>query len=114
MSKVKLKWYVQPAPTGRYRSFERRGFPSADYANLPKELAAVRLHCKDCYIPSDVKIGNHSEIVISIAFWHEDTQGFDWKQLKTKAKTLKEAKELAEDFINKYPHIQPKEHHWNY
>jgi hypothetical protein len=60
MSKVKLKWYVQSAPTGRYRSFARRGFPSASYANLPQECAAVSLHCEDDYIPSDVKIGNHS------------------------------------------------------
>jgi hypothetical protein len=114
MSKIKLKWHVQPAPTGHYRSFESRGFPDADYANLPKALAAVSLSCKDEYIPSDVKIGKHSEITIHIAFWHEDKKGFDWKQLKSKAKTLKEAKEIAENFINAYPQVQPKEHHWNY
>ena len=114
MSKVKLKWYVQPAPTGLYRSFERRGFPSADYASLPRECAAVKLLCADEYIPSDVKLGKHSEITIRIAFWHEDKQGFEWKTLRTKAKTLKEAKQYAEDFINTFPQVQPKEHHWNY
>ena len=27
----KVKWKVASAPTGRYRSFERRGWPGADY-----------------------------------------------------------------------------------
>lgn len=114
MSKVKLKWYVQPAPTGRYRSFAPRGFPSADYKNLSRPYAAVLLHCKDDYIPSSVKIGKHSEITIRIAIWEEQGRGFDWVKLEQTAKTVSEAKQIAEDFINNNPSVQPKEHHWNY
>lgn len=34
MSKLpKLKWRVDPAPTGPYRSFSKRAWPSADYPN---------------------------------------------------------------------------------
>lgn len=114
MNKIKLKWYVQPAPTGRYRSFERRAFPSADYIGFPRALAAASLHCKDDYVPADVKVGNHAEITIRVAMWNKETNGFNWVKIEQKAKTVKEAKQVAEDFINSNPECQPIERHWNY
>lgn len=42
---MKLKWYVDPEPTGRYRSFQRRGWPTCYSGNPDKEdcelLAAI-------------------------------------------------------------------------
>ena len=101
---LKLKWRVQPQTTGRYKSFQRRGWPSADYHNGE---CAASLSCSDEYYPSEVKTGNHHPITIRIAFYNVE-RGFDWKTLTAKGTTLKEAKQIAEDFINKYPQIQPK------
>lgn len=42
---MKLKWYVDPEPTGSYRSFQRRGWPICYSGNPDKEdcevLAAI-------------------------------------------------------------------------
>lgn len=108
---MKLKWRVSDVPTGRYRSFERRGWPSADFTNGD---TAVGLYCKDEYRPADVKTGNHAEIVIRIADYSEPSNketgaGFTWRQLKKRAATLAEAKELASKFFDKYPQFLPKE-----
>jgi hypothetical protein len=102
-----LKWKVCAPTTGRYRSFQKRGFPDADYTD---GSTAVSLSCNDDYIPKDVKFGNHSEITIRIACYdvHEQAGAFTWRTLKQRAKTLVEAKQLAENFINQYPEIQPK------
>lgn len=34
---IKLKWYVDPEPTGPYRSFQRRGWPTCYNGNPDKE-----------------------------------------------------------------------------
>lgn len=34
---MKLKWYVDPAPTGPYRTFQRRGWPQCFSGNPDKE-----------------------------------------------------------------------------
>lgn len=108
---MKLIWRVAPEPTGRYRSFDRRGWPSAHYKG-PKENVAAQILCPHDYRPSDVREGRHAELKIGIAFWRDHTNGrqtFDWKYLVRRAKTLDEAKKLAEDFITRHPEVMPKE-----
>ncbi len=34
--KIKLKWKVDPIPTGQWSSFQKRAWPSAEH--LPKEI----------------------------------------------------------------------------
>ena len=36
MADVKLHWQVAPSPTGRYRSFDKRGWPTAYYGKGDK------------------------------------------------------------------------------
>ena len=98
MSK-KLKWRVSPAPTGRYRSFERRGWPSADLG----ERSMVTLYCEDEYVPADIRSGNHGPIKVHVANRHTDRPQFTWRTLKQRATTLAEAKELAQDFFDRNP-----------
>ena len=101
---MKLFWEVQPVPTGRYRSFERRGWPIG-YADKDKNDIAVALSCEDDYIPSNVKEGKHGEIQIRVAVYNEKFIGFDWKRLKKRAATLEEAKKLAEEFFSRNPEL---------
>jgi hypothetical protein len=105
---VKLKWRVQPAPTGRYRSFEHRGWPSAEY---PSEKTAARITCLDEYYPANVRSGSHAQLTVWIADWSAgaDGSGFAWRTLKEKAKTLDEAKDLVRRAIEANPQVQPKE-----
>lgn len=101
---VKLKWKVDSAPTGRYRSFEKRGFPSADYAGTDK--CAVTIYCEDDYRPSDIKEGKHKELTVKIADYSAEPS-FQWRTLKQRFKTLAEAKEAAIKFLSEHPVFRP-------
>ncbi len=107
---MKLKWKVPDKPTGRYRSFQRRGWPGASYVG-PNQRPAVMIQSEDDYVPARAKTGAHTELVIMIADYslQEDGRGFKWRRLKARAKTLAEAKKIAEDAIVALPNFQPKE-----
>jgi len=102
--KHKLKWRVAPVPTGRFCSFEGRGWPSADVG----ERIMVDLDCEDEYVPAKVRVGDHKPIKVLVAEWYKkeergDRAAFEWRTLKKRAATLKEAKALAQDFVNRHP-----------
>lgn len=100
--KAKLKWKVEEAPTGAYRSFSKRGWPSA---YLPDGRAAFSIVCEDSYEPSRVKTGDHKELKINVADWSAKPDTFVWKTLKHRAATLTEAKETAAHFLERHPHM---------
>jgi len=104
---MKLKWKVEEETTGPYRSFFKRGWPSA---YLPDGRVAFSVSCEDSYVPSRVKSGHHKELKIQVADWSEKAGTFVWKTLKKRAATLAEAKEIAKDFAERHPHVfEPKE-----
>jgi len=103
---MKLKWRVQPEPTGPYSSFFVRGWPSAKFED--GRTAAV-IHCDDDYVPRNARTGNHGELTVRIAWWTAKLDGrftFEWRTLKKRVKTLPEAKELALAFFRKYPNME--------
>lgn len=59
---VAVKWEVQPAPVGRYKSFRRRGWPNG---HSPCNMF-FSIQCKDDYIPHKVKSGEHAVLKLSI------------------------------------------------
>src|SRR5208282_1286331 len=91
---AKIRWKVDSAPTGRYRSFSKRGWPSADYAN--GDIAAHIL-CEDEYIPSNIKEGKHAPLTVHVADWNIPPEergkrgAFVWRKIKGTFATLKEA-----------------------
>jgi len=107
---MKLKWRVSPKPSGRYRGFDVRGWPDADFTD---GNTAASIECSEEYYPSIAKSGEHSELTIRVAAWGYDKKpggsAFTWLTLKKRAKTLKEAKELAAAFFDKYPEFTHKE-----
>jgi hypothetical protein len=109
---MKFKWKTSEAPTGRFKSFHKRGWPGADF---PNGDAAIRLECPDGYHPADVKIGKHEEISVYIADHSTrerlgaEAAGFEWKKLKARAKTLDEAKKLGMAALEGRPEFWPKE-----
>lgn len=101
--KIKLKWKVEPAPIGPYRSFEERAWPTAYYSN--GEFAGY-IHCVDEYRPAQVRTGEHAELEVWVNRY--DNPGPNVR-LKARFKTLAEAKQGLLDFVIKYPLFRPKE-----
>lgn len=105
---AKLKWKVDEAPTGPYRSFSKRGWPSAYY---PSGDTAAMIACDQGYRPADAKSGNHPPLIVHIAGWFDregQCQSFKWRKLKASFATLAEAKSAAERFIAANPAYAPK------
>lgn len=101
---IKLKWRVCPKPTGPYRSFEQRSWPGADFLSGDP---AAQIICDDQYEPSRISGADHGPLTIRVAYYNKDKVGFEWKTLKARARTLSEAKELAQKFFTTNPEAQP-------
>ena len=108
----KLKWRVDPPSVGRYSSFEKRNWPTADYAD---GRPALRITSEDEYRPSDVKTGNHKELTVFVADWAAHNAGqtaekgaFKWRALQARFSTLQEAKAAGASFVEKHPEFAPK------
>ena len=108
---MKLKWKVDEKPTGKFSSFERRGWPTAEFANGD---SAARIECENEYIPSNVRIGQHAPLAVRIACWTQNRTpaqpAFVWRRLTLRFATLQEAKATAESFIEQHPEFRLKEH----
>ena len=100
---MKFKWIVAPDPTGLYRSFEKRGWPTAFSADGDSEMFAVS--CSDDYVPSLVKSGNHAPLKLLVADRTGHVNGWTWRTLKGDFSTLKELKDAAYKFAANRPHV---------
>ena len=89
MSKNKIKWEVQPAPTGHYRSFQRRDWP---YGRSPCNIFFM-ISCEDKYCTADVKTGNHKPL--KLLFRDDSKPGCKMFSYKRQFATLPELKEFA-------------------
>lgn len=98
---MKIKWRVDPAPTGKWRSFTKRGWPMAETTD--KGEPVFRLDCAD--VPRLVREGKHAEIEILVRCGRQalDGLGWQWKRLVKRAATLDEAKAIVARFIEQNP-----------
>ena len=101
---MKFKWRVDPEPTGRYRSFDTRAWPSAVYDNDQQTTCAM-IQCDDEYTPERARTGNHAPLKLCIAD-HRETK-FNWMVAKNTFATLKEAKAALTDIIARHPELAP-------
>lgn len=115
-----LKWKVDPAPKGRYRSFDVRAWPDAEFKKSGRP--AARLTCVDKqtghgveYRPDEVKAGIFKGLFhVFVAQHHPEKDwpklgGFTWRHCTAQAATLDEAKALAEATLLKFKHFWPEE-----
>jgi hypothetical protein len=100
---LKYRWKVQPKPTGRFASFERRGWPEV----LVGDVMIAYIRCEDDYIPHLVRLGLHKPLKLMIRCRRELTKNnncpWTFYKFKTEFATLPEAKKALSDFIEKYP-----------
>jgi len=100
----KIKWSVCPEPTGRYLSFEKRGWPYADWKNGDESPCAV-IYCDDDYSFRDAKSGNHSELEVRVA--NHSVKPWRWATLTNRFKTLDDAKAAVIRVLNQHPDFVP-------
>lgn len=117
MANPKLTWRVAPEPTGRWKSFDVRSWPKAEY---PNGEPAVMITCRGehgeqvAYVPREVKNGSHPELMVYIADHHgkttPDQMEFTWRRLVRRAKTLDEAKAIGAEALIKNAGFMPAEY----
>jgi len=96
---IKYAWKVQSAPTGRYRSFERRGWPSAE---TPDGDTIAMLACKDEYTPYRVRTGDHAPIRLMIRVPKGNGQ-WGWGTFQHDFASMDEAKEFLKNYLARHP-----------
>jgi hypothetical protein len=109
---MKLIWKVQEAPTGPYRSFEKRDWPVASYDD---GTPAGHIRCYNAYIPANVKTGKHGALMLFVADHSVGNDpelkakhgAFRWRKAKSTFATLKEAKEALLVILEKFPQLKP-------
>jgi len=105
----KLKWSVSDKPTGRYRSFERRVWPTACFQSKGVhgfDEPGAQILCEDEYRPSDVKAGNHGPLTVMVVD-HSHKPVWAWRTLSKRCATLAEAKALVDAFYAQHPEWLP-------
>lgn len=103
---IRLKWRVGEVPTGRYRSFEHRAWPSAEW---PDQQGAAYLTCEDDYTPERAAgRAAHAPIRVWVRIYRADGTGqFDNRALKSRPASLDSAKALVHHFFEAQPSTRP-------
>lgn len=97
----KITWKVAPEPTGRYRSFEKRGWPTAYW---PGDVPCAHISCESDYTPARARGEQvHAELHVWVAIALPDSSNWDNRRLKQRATSLAQAKQLVEQFFTAYP-----------
>lgn len=102
-----IYWKVGPAPTGRCRSFQRRGWPTAYYKGSGKP--AFFLESADDYEPQAVKAGTHAPIYVVACHHNHPSSPNSWARLKMRDPfaTLDAAKAACLAALNEKPELAP-------
>jgi len=106
----KIVWRVQPPPTGRYRSFQRRGWPQATFGKDGPLLAM--LDCEDDYTPARAQCEElANQITIRVCHHQHPDMPRSWKvfALKQPARSFAQAQARVAAFYESKPDWLPKE-----
>jgi hypothetical protein len=95
MTQSKLKWRVQPAPTGRYRSFERRGWPEAQIDGV----IVAMLEAPENY---STRVLETTELRVRVTD-RSKAGPFAWRTLKARPIGVTAAKALVGAFFAAHP-----------
>jgi hypothetical protein len=101
------KWKVSEPPTGPYRSFQKRGWPSAYYKDADESCCA-RVICDDDYTPARARgEEQHKALTVMIAD-HSTAPRWKWRKVKRTFNNLSEVKEWLEAFIKRGENFLPR------
>jgi hypothetical protein len=101
---MKLIWKVDPEPTGPFKSFQSRAWPSAE---LDGELV-LQIFCpaKDDYTPAKARGDRaHKPLRVKVTDRRQPMSTWQWRTIKGEFATLAEAKEAGKKFLCEHPEI---------
>ena len=101
---IKHHWRVSPPPVGKYRSFESRQWPTAQYLD---GRACAMLVCDDAYRPELARTGKHKPLTLRIA--NHAVTPWQWVRAKQQFATIDEAKQALKTIFEKAPSLAPKD-----
>lgn len=102
-----ITWRVQSEPTGKYRSFDKRGWPDARYRD-GRIAAAIYCTCPtDDYSARTIREGSHAPLKVRVADY--SVAPWRWRQLSGTFATLDEAKAGLVKVLAANSHLVPKE-----
>ncbi len=102
---TKIVWRVDPKPTGRYRSFQKRSWPHARWGT--SEGPSLSYLYPDPWVDYWSRITETVILKVRVADHRE--KSFIWRTLKKRATGLAEAKEIVRKFYEEHPDWLPKE-----
>lgn len=97
----KFTWKVAEAPTGRYRSFQNRMWPAAQYVD-GKPAAQLYAISRE---PYHAGIRETTTLVIRVA--DHSVTPWQWRQLAARPVGVNTAKALFAKFLLANPHMMP-------
>lgn len=101
---IKIKWKVNTAPSGLYRSFHDRSWPDAEY--LDGSICAA-ISCSDAYTPARARgEQKHGELTLRIAD-HSKTP-LVWRKVSVRFNSLSELKKELLHILKKHDQFPPK------
>ncbi len=99
---MQIKWKVQEKPTGKYSSFEKRGFPEAFYKD--GSIAAHIYSDGDDY-EYVTKQKEYKSLVLRFADY--SVTPWKWRQFTKRFKTIDEAKKTLSKFLSIHLEVMP-------
>lgn len=105
---MKLYWKVDEKPTGRFRSFGHRGWPTA-YHDKEKNVVAAAIYC-DMYRYDVRHVRNPPkdlELIVRIADYSAKP-AWKWRKARRTFSNLQDAKDFVEEILVKHPEIKPE------
>lgn len=94
---MKIYWRVGEKPTGPYRSFQTRSWPTAYYEDGKVAFQIYPAVPKTSYDPS---IKETEILIVSVADYVGNV--FTWRRLKARPFGLTQAKKLAQEFVDQW------------
>lgn len=94
-------WRVEPPATGDFRSFHKRGWPSAE---LKKDARfGVFIHCETEYYPDLVKSGKHATLKVTLDLCRNGV--VSRQTLAKRFDTYADVKDYLEEIAKKRPEL---------
>ncbi len=100
---MKIKWKVEWPPTGRYRSFQARGWPSAEDQD-GEPLAAI--YHRESYTAQLAKDAGPESITVNIA--DHSIHPWKWRTLTKRFDNVSQAKQMVKLFFESRPELWPE------
>lgn len=101
---MKLKWKVGEKPTGRYRSFQNRAWPSAEYSTGDHAGHIGSVGDRSYH----VSLTMTEELQVYVACRDQDKVRFTNRRLKGTFRGLDAAKAALQSFLDRHPEHWPE------